>query len=82
MIRNSIQFLQRTGCHLRFGPKSLPTLWRHSSADSPGLHTALQPLLAALAEAVHLGEVLGEIVLLVVLQVLLVALEQLGSTGL
>ena len=46
-------------------------------------HTSgLQPLLAALAEAVHLGEILSEIVLPFILQVLLVALEQLGGIGL
>lgn len=49
---------------------------------SPGLQTTLQPLLAVLAEAVHLGEVLGDAVLPVLLQVLLEALEQLGGAGL
>ncbi len=59
---------------------SLP--WRQPPGGSSGLQTTMQPLLAALAEAMHVGEVLGEIILPVVLQVLLVALEQLGSAGL
>lgn len=94
MIWNSTRFLQRspllsrsqssapggTGYCLRFGPKGLaphfPLPWRQP------LQTTLQPLLAALAEAVHVVEVLGEIILPLLLQVLLVALEQLGSAGL
>lgn len=43
--------------------------------------TTLEPLLAVLAEVLHVCDVLGEVLLPVLLQVLLVALEQFGSTA-
>lgn len=43
--------------------------------------TTISCVLAVLAEAVHVGEVLGQTVLALLLQVLLVALEKFGSAG-
>lgn len=45
-------------------------------------NTTLEPLLAVLAKVLHVRDVLGEVLLPVLLQVLLVALEQFGSTAL